>query len=199
MLGLSERILPSLTVTGDRAGNAVRHLKRLIRASWSNPPHHGAAVVALILEEPERRAEWERELRKIRERTTRLRRLLFAALRDHGVPGDHDHILKERSVFTRLPLSPGQAGRLRKEHGELTLSAAAEESFDIVVDRITPVSQAGEGANYFQVEASLVETPAFLRPGMQGVSKISIGERQLLWIWTHKLVDWLRLKLWAWF
>ncbi len=82
--------------------------------------------------------------------------------------------------------------------GELTLSAAAEDSFEIVVDKITPVSKSGEGANYFQVEAALVETPGFLRPGMQGVSKIHIGERQLLWIWTHKMVDWLRLKLWSW-
>jgi hypothetical protein len=82
--------------------------------------------------------------------------------------------------------------------GELTLSAAAEDTFEIVVDKITPVSVPGEGANYFQVEASLVEIPAFLRPGMQGVGKITIGERRLLWIWTHKLVDWLRLKLWSW-
>jgi multidrug efflux pump subunit AcrA (membrane-fusion protein) len=83
--------------------------------------------------------------------------------------------------------------------GELTLSAAAEDAFEIVVDKITPVSVPGEGANYFQVEASLTETPEFLRPGMQGVSKIAVGERRLLWIWTHKLVDWLRLQLWKWF
>ncbi|MGD2053311.1 MAG: HlyD family efflux transporter periplasmic adaptor subunit [Gammaproteobacteria bacterium] len=83
--------------------------------------------------------------------------------------------------------------------GELTLSAAAEDTFAIVVDKITPVSVPGDGANYFQVEASLVATPEFLRPGMQGVSKIDIGERRLLWIWTHKLVDWLRLQLWKWF
>ncbi len=82
--------------------------------------------------------------------------------------------------------------------GELTLSAAAEETFEIIVDKITPVSEAGDGANYFQVEASLTETPQFLRPGMQGVSKIKIGERRLIWVLTHKLVDWLRLKIWAW-
>ncbi len=82
--------------------------------------------------------------------------------------------------------------------GELTLSAAAEETFEIIVDKITPVSEAGDGANYFQVEASLIETPQFLRPGMQGVSKIKIGERRLIWVLTHKLVDWLRLKIWAW-
>jgi len=82
--------------------------------------------------------------------------------------------------------------------GELTLSAAAEERFDIEVVKISPVSMAENGINYFQVEAKLKTTPDFLRPGMQGVGKITIGERQLFWIWTHKMVDWIRLKLWSW-
>ena len=82
--------------------------------------------------------------------------------------------------------------------GELTLAAAAEETFEIEVVKITPVSTAENGINYFQVEALLSTTPDFLRPGMQGVGKIIIGERQLFWIWTHKMVDWIRLKLWSW-
>jgi len=106
-------------------------------------------------------------------------------------PLDHYRVLLDVDESDVAELSVGMKG-------ELTLSAAAEDTFEIVVDKITPVSEAGDGANYFQVEASLVETPKFLRPGMQGVSKIEIGERQLLWVWTHKLVDWLRLKLWAW-
>ena len=106
-------------------------------------------------------------------------------------PLDHYRVLLDVDESDVAELSVGMKG-------ELTLSAAAEDSFEIIVDKITPVSEAGDGANYFQVEASLVETPQFLRPGMQGVSKIEIGERRLLWVWTHKLVDWLRLKLWAW-
>ena len=82
--------------------------------------------------------------------------------------------------------------------GELTLSAAAEETFDIEVIKITPVSVAESGTNYFQVEAALSESPDFLRPGMQGVGKIEVGERRMLWVWTHKMVDWIRLKLWSW-
>jgi multidrug efflux pump subunit AcrA (membrane-fusion protein) len=82
--------------------------------------------------------------------------------------------------------------------GELTLSAAAEETFEMEVMNITPVSVAESGINYFQVEASLITPPEFLRPGMQGVGKISVGKRQVLWIWTHKMVDWMRLKLWSW-
>jgi hypothetical protein len=25
-----------------------------------------------------------------------------------------------------------------------------------------------------------------------------VGERSLLWIWTHQLIDWLTLALWRW-
>jgi multidrug efflux pump subunit AcrA (membrane-fusion protein) len=82
--------------------------------------------------------------------------------------------------------------------GELTLSAAAEETFEIEVVKITPVSIAENGINYFQVEATLSSTPDFLRPGMQGIGKIDVGERQMLWVWSHKMVDWIRLKLWSW-
>ena len=81
--------------------------------------------------------------------------------------------------------------------GELTLSAAAEETFEMKVVKITPVSTAENGINYFQVEAALSSIPDFLRPGMQGVGKIEVGERRMLWVWTHKMFDWIRLKLWS--
>jgi hypothetical protein len=33
---------------------------------------------------------------------------------------------------------------------------------------------------------------------MEGVAKIRIEERKLLWIWTHKMMNWLRLFFWTW-
>ncbi len=51
----------------------------------------------------------------------------------------------------------------------------------------------------FRVEASIVgESPAMLRPGMEGVGKVEVGERRLAWIWTHKIVYWLRMFSWSW-
>ncbi|MGR8919274.1 MAG: hypothetical protein ACU85V_06630, partial [Gammaproteobacteria bacterium] len=47
-------------------------------------------------------------------------------------------------------------------------------------------------------KASATRAGSTLRPGMQGVGKVAVGERHLLWIWTHPFVDWLRLKLWSW-
>jgi hypothetical protein len=33
---------------------------------------------------------------------------------------------------------------------------------------------------------------------MEGVGKIYIAERRLIWIWTREMMNWFRLKLWAW-
>ena len=37
-----------------------------------------------------------------------------------------------------------------------------------------------------------------LRPGMQGIGKINAGQERMIWIWTHEIIDWLRLWVWSW-
>jgi hypothetical protein len=32
---------------------------------------------------------------------------------------------------------------------------------------------------------------------MEGVGKIEVEQRKLVWIWTHTLTDWIRLWLWS--
>ena len=84
------------------------------------------------------------------------------------------------------------------QQGELVLSSMPGDTFPLVIEKITPVSTQKEGRNYFRVEAQLKDVSERLRPGMEGVGKISIDRRKLIWIWTHEAIDWLRLKLWAW-
>jgi multidrug resistance efflux pump len=82
--------------------------------------------------------------------------------------------------------------------GQLIFAAFPDEPIGFSVEKITPVSTASEGRNSFQVEAHLAQTPKRLRPGMEGVAKVEVDRRRLLWIWTHDAVDWLRLTLWSW-
>ena len=83
--------------------------------------------------------------------------------------------------------------------GSLALTGMPEDTLEIRVDKITPISNAAEGRNYFRVEASLVgEPPPMLRPGMEGVGKVDIGPRRLIWIWTHKITYWFRMFSWSW-
>jgi len=84
------------------------------------------------------------------------------------------------------------------QKGTLVLSALPETPTPFTLSLITPVTVSEEGRSYFRVEAELDEVPQRLRPGMEGVGKVDIGERKLIWIWTRTLIDWLRLKLWAW-
>jgi multidrug resistance efflux pump len=83
------------------------------------------------------------------------------------------------------------------QRGELAVTAMPGETFPFTVTSIVPVNLAQEGRNLFRVEARLDGDTGRLRPGMSGVGKIHIEERNLAWIWTRTATDWVRLKLWA--
>ncbi len=84
------------------------------------------------------------------------------------------------------------------QEGQLILSSLPDEKFEFTVNKITPVTTAEEGRNYFRVEARLKNISESLRPGMEGVGKISIDRRKLVSIWTRGLMEWLRLWVWSW-
>jgi multidrug efflux pump subunit AcrA (membrane-fusion protein) len=84
------------------------------------------------------------------------------------------------------------------QHGELTLGAMTERTFDFVVERVTPVANARDGRNFFEVVALLNSDQPSLQPGLRGIARINVGERTLAWIWTHGAIDWLSVKLWSW-
>lgn len=88
---------------------------------------------------------------------------------------------------------------LEGQRGELTVSSIPGERHAFTVTRVTPVNSAKDGRNFFRVEAQLDATPSSrLRPGMEGVGKVYIEERKLVWIWTHAFTDWVRLWVWSW-
>jgi multidrug resistance efflux pump len=82
------------------------------------------------------------------------------------------------------------------QRGQLKLSGIPDQTITITIDRLMPVSATEEGLNYFRVEAVMDNHSDLMRPGMEGISKIEIGREKLLWIWTRRLVDWLRLFVW---
>lgn len=121
-----------------------------------------------------------------------------------GAPVERGDILFEvaplNSYRVILKVDERDIGEVIQEQtGLLALTGMPGDVIEIHVDKITPISTAEEGRNYFRVEASLLaEPPAMLRPGMEGVGKIDAGSRRLVWIWTHKISSWFRMFFWSW-
>lgn len=84
------------------------------------------------------------------------------------------------------------------QRGELALSGMPYDRLPFTVRNVTPISTPQDGGNVFRVEAQLEASSVRLRPGMEGVGKVHVGERKLFWIWTHSFVEWMELALWRW-
>jgi multidrug resistance efflux pump len=85
--------------------------------------------------------------------------------------------------------------------GHLATDALPMDKYTFTVTRIIPVPKAEEGASNFMVYGEADDAEAATghpdwRPGMAGEVRIDVGQKRLVWIWTHRLIDFLRLKLW---
>jgi multidrug resistance efflux pump len=82
--------------------------------------------------------------------------------------------------------------------GTLVLTGLSNGAIPFNVKTITPVATAAEGRNHFRVEADIHGDSFQIRPGMEGIGKISIDRRSLIAIWTRSLIDWIRITTWKW-
>jgi aromatic-amino-acid transaminase len=101
----------------DECTRVLSQLKIAIRTNYSNPPTHGAQVVATVLDTPALRAQWEEELAGMRQRIKQMRQLLADKLVAAGVKQDFSFITRQRGMFSYSGLSKVQMERLRNEFG----------------------------------------------------------------------------------
>jgi len=85
------------------------------------------------------------------------------------------------------------------QSGEMSLSALPGKQFPLEVEKIASIYLI-EGSSAFRVEARITdaELKEALRPGLQGIGKVGIGDRSRLWIWSRRPIAWVRLQLWKW-
>ncbi|GLT48571.1 hypothetical protein SLA2020_221880 [Shorea laevis] len=102
--------------TADVATKVESQLKLVIRPMYSNPPIHGASIVATILKDSDMYNEWKVELKAMADRIISMRHQLFDALSAKGTPGDWSHIIKQIGMFTFTGLNSDQVAFMTKEY-----------------------------------------------------------------------------------
>jgi Aspartate/tyrosine/aromatic aminotransferase len=124
----------------------LSQLKIVIRANYSNPPTHGAQVVATVLNTPELRAMWEQELADMRVRIKQMRVALVEKLKTAGVKQDMSFITQQIGMFSYSGLAKDQMVRLRTEFGvygtdsgRMCVAALNSKNIDYVCESIAKV------------------------------------------------------------
>ena len=138
--------LSVLCASKDEADRVLSQLKIMIRTNYSNPPTHGGAVVAMVLNDPKLRAQWEQELASMRTRIKAMRHKLVEGLKAAGVQKDMDFITTQVGMFSYSGLSKEQMVRLRSEFGvygtdtgRMCVAALNEKNIDYVCASIAKV------------------------------------------------------------
>lgn len=82
------------------------------------------------------------------------------------------------------------------QEGALATASYPGQQIEFVVERINPIAEVANQRNVFKVRVQLRQTHSWMRPGMEGVAKVSVGQRRYAWMWTRKIVNWIRMQLW---
>jgi len=138
----------SILCPSEKAAQAVQsQVNRVIRANYSNPPAHGAAIVETILGDDELRSAWAVELTAMRDRINGMRRQLVEALQEKKVPGDYSFITRQRGMFSFSGLTKEQVEVLREEHaiyivgsGRINVAGLTPTNVDRVAEAIREVT-----------------------------------------------------------
>lgn len=114
----SERVgaLLAIAPTAEAACAVQSQINKAIRSNYSNPPAHGAQIVATVLGDDALRRQWEGEVADMRNRINGMRHALVAALAAAGVAGDFSFMTRQRGMFSFTGLTKDQVARLQQEH-----------------------------------------------------------------------------------
>jgi aromatic-amino-acid transaminase len=132
--------------TAEVAATMFSQVKSIIRVIYSNPPKHGSALVAAVLNDAELRAEWEAEVAAMRDRIKQMRSLLVATLKNKGVKQDFGFIERQNGMFSFSGLSKDQVLKMREDSGvyavdsgRFSVAAMTTGNMDPLCDAIAAV------------------------------------------------------------
>jgi aromatic-amino-acid transaminase len=138
--------LSVVTSSAEEAKRVLSQVKRTVRTNYSNPPTHGGQIVATVLNTPQLRSLWDRELGAMRERIKAMRKQLVESIHSRAPGTDFSFVLKQRGMFSYSGLTKDQVRRLREEYsiyaidtGRICVAALNSKNVDYVADAIAQI------------------------------------------------------------
>jgi aromatic-amino-acid transaminase len=143
-----ERIgaLSVVASNADEAARALSQLKRVVRTNYSNPPTHGAQIVATVLTSPELHTLWDQELAAMRVRIKDMRRAFVDKLKVKAPAHEFGFVVDQRGMFSYSGITKASVAKLREQYsiytvdsGRICVAALNNTNLDYVVDAVAAV------------------------------------------------------------
>lgn len=138
--------LSIVTASKDESTRVLSQVKRVIRTTYSNPPTHGATIVATVLNSPELCQMWETELAEMRTRIHGMRKQMVELLAEYGAKRDFSFVGRQAGMFSYSGLTVEQVARLKNEFGiyaldtgRIAVAALNQSNIHVVTKAIVEV------------------------------------------------------------
>ena len=128
--------LAILATDGKSRDVVLSQANSFVRTMYSIPPDHGAAVVRIILNDDELRAQWVDELGGMRERLSGMGALLHDALKEKAPEHDFSHLVQSNGMFCFLGVTAEQVDKLKRDFGVYMVGSSRINVAGITPDNV---------------------------------------------------------------
>jgi aspartate aminotransferase len=141
----SERVGAVMFVCGDvnAAEATLSQAKAAIRSNYSNPPRHGAAIVAEILADSQLKSKWIGEVDAMRGRIDQMRKSFVASIKNFDCGRDFDFLLNQKGMFSYTGLNAKHAAWLKQNRaiyivgtGRINVAGMSPSTMDYLCESI---------------------------------------------------------------
>ncbi|XP_038214616.1 aspartate aminotransferase, mitochondrial isoform X2 [Zerene cesonia] len=159
-IALAQSFAKNMGLYGERAGaltflcgdegtaaKVMSQVKIMIRVMYSNPPLYGARLVQEILNTPELKQQWLKDVKLMADRIISMRTKLRAGIEGAGNKLSWRHITDQIGMFCYTGLTPQQVDRLTKEFniyltkdGRISVAGISSKNVDYVAEAMHKVT-----------------------------------------------------------
>ncbi|XP_023240340.1 aspartate aminotransferase, mitochondrial-like [Centruroides sculpturatus] len=132
----------------DEAQRVMSQMKIIIRPTYSNPPIHGARIAAMVLNDPDLRREWLKDVKGMADRIIGMRQKLRDGLKREGSTRDWQHITDQIGMFCYTGMNQEQVERLIKDFsvyltkdGRISVAGVSSNNVDYLAHAMHQVTK----------------------------------------------------------
>jgi len=119
-----------------------------------------------------------------------------------GAPVNKGDILfkvaRHENLFVELKVNEDDIHELSEgQSGDVAFVSRPQLKYPFMIFQIDPVALPGDAGNVFIARGKILDAPMdWWRPGMSGIAKLDVGRRRIIWIITHRTIDFFQMLMW---